>query len=305
MNKQAIIEQFLNIRSWIGDGGRAPHKPLLLLYALGQLAKGETTFSFVEIDKTVKQLLQEFGPPRNSYHPEYPFWRLQNDNNLWGVETSKVVQPNKSGDVSRKKLIEANAHGQFSKPVTEILITDQQLLRKLITSLLDHNFPETIHEDILQSIGFDLNDSTKMKKKRCPKFREKVLQAYDYRCAVCGFDVRIGHFPVALEAAHIKWHVAGGPDSEENGLALCSLHHKLFDRGAFTISKKNIMLVSDKANGTDSFEQWLMKYHGETIRFPQRVRYQPDLNFVSWHTNEVFQGEYRDSSNLCEPSLQQ
>jgi putative restriction endonuclease len=73
LNQQTLIEQFLNIRTWIGDGGRAPHKPLLLLYALGQLAKGETKFPFVEIDKTVKQLLQDFGPPRNSYHPEYPF----------------------------------------------------------------------------------------------------------------------------------------------------------------------------------------------------------------------------------------
>jgi putative restriction endonuclease len=25
---------------------------------------------------------------------------------------------------------------------------------------------------------------------------------------------------VALEAAHIKWHQAGGPDEESNGLAL-------------------------------------------------------------------------------------
>ena len=298
MNQQTLIEQFLNIRTWIGDGGRAPHKPLLLLYALGQLAKGETKFPFVEIDRTVKQLLQDFGPSRNSCHPEYPFWRLQNDHNLWEVRTSKAIRPNKSGDVSRKKLIAANAHGQFSKPVTKILVSDQQFLGNLITSLLDHNFPETIHEDILQSIGFDLNNSTEMRKKRCPKFREKVLQAYDYRCAICGFDVRIGHFPVALEAAHIKWHVAGGPDSEENGLALCSLHHKLFDRGAFTISKKNIMLVSDKANGTDSFDLWLMKYHGKKINSPQRVTYQPDLNFVSWHINEVFQGKYLDYSNL-------
>ena len=298
MEQQTLIEKFLNIRAWVGDGGRAPHKPLLLLYAMGKLAKGETKFPYVDIDKTVKQLLQEFGPPRNSYHPEYPFWRLQNDNNLWEVATSMDVQPNASGDVSRKKLIEADAYGQFSIQITEILLNNQQLLSKLITNLLDYNFPETIHEDIRQVIGVDFNESVGTKKKRCPKFREKVLQAYDYRCAVCGFDVRIGHFPVALEAAHIKWHVAGGPDSEENGLALCSLHHKLFDRGAFTLSEENIVLVSDKANGTESFEQWLMQYHGERIRFPQRVRYKPDLSFVSWHTNEVFQGEYRDQNTL-------
>ena len=37
---------------------------------------------------------------------------------------------------------------------------------------------------------------------------------------------------LGIEAAHIKWHQAGGPDTEDNGLALCTLHHKRFDRGA-------------------------------------------------------------------------
>ncbi len=41
---------------------------------------------------------------------------------------------------------------------------------------------------------------------------------------------------MAIEAAHIKWHQAGGPDIEQNGIALCSMHHKLFDRGVFTIT---------------------------------------------------------------------
>ncbi len=49
------------------------------------------------------------------------------------------------------------------------------------------------------------------------------LQAY--QSVVCGFNVRIADSLVALEAAHIKWHQAGGPDMEYNGIALCSLHH--------------------------------------------------------------------------------
>ena len=31
------------------------------------------------IDGELRELLIEFGPGRKSYHPEYPFWRLQND----------------------------------------------------------------------------------------------------------------------------------------------------------------------------------------------------------------------------------
>jgi len=72
------------------------------------------------------------------------------------------------------------------------------------------------------------------RKKRDPAFRQKVLKAYEWRCAVCGFDVKLGTVAIALDAAHIRWHQAGGPDVENNGLALCVLHHKTFDLGAFT-----------------------------------------------------------------------
>ena len=44
--------------------------------------------------------------------------------------------------------------------------------------------------------------------------------AYGDRCAVCG-----------VEAAHVMWLQAGGPDDVRNGLVLCALHHAAFDRG--------------------------------------------------------------------------
>jgi predicted restriction endonuclease len=50
-----------------------------------------------------------------------------------------------------------------------------------------------------------------------------------------------------------------GPDAEINGLALCTLHHKLFDRGAFTLADDLKIMV-----------------------------------FVKWHVKEVFRGEYRE-----------
>jgi hypothetical protein len=36
----------------------------------------------------------------------------------------------------------------------------------------------------------------------------------------------------------IRWHQGGGPDEESNGFALCVLHHKTFDLGAFTVNGK-------------------------------------------------------------------
>ena len=101
------------------------------------------------------------------------------------------------------------------------------------------------------------------------------MRAYEYQCAICGFNIRLGETSVALEAAHIKWHAASGPDTEDNGLAMCSLHHKLFDRGAFTVEPDLVMLVSEKANGTIGFNEWLMDFHGKPIKRPQRERYLP------------------------------
>jgi putative restriction endonuclease len=120
-----------------------------------------------------------------------------------------------------------------------------------------------------------------------------VLRAYEYSCAVCGFDVRLGTMHVALEAAHIKWHQAGGPDEESNGLALCTLHHKLFDRGVFTLGDEMIVIVSENANGTKGFQEWVMAFHGRAIRPPQRPNYYPDNASVQWHVKEVFKGPGR------------
>lgn len=61
---------------------------------------------------------------------------------------------------------------------------------------------------------------------RSPKFRQEVLGAYCYRCAMCGLQLGL------VEAAHIVPHAhPKGLDIVSNGLALCALHHRSFDTG--------------------------------------------------------------------------
>lgn len=249
--------------------------------------------SYEEIDKNLDMLLREFGPVRLNYRTEYPFWRLQNDN-LWEVSGAERIVLNKSGDPKKADLINYRVAGGFPKHLFDKLLTDRDLTVKIVQELLDLNFPSSIHEDILQAVGINIESQRIEEKKRHPEFRENILRAYEYRCAVCGFNVRLGHFPIALEAAHIKWHQAGGPDVEVNGIALCALHHKLFDRGAFTLSDKMKILVSAQANGTIGFQEWLMNFHGKKITPPQKKSYYPDRKFVDWHVREVFRGEYRE-----------
>jgi putative restriction endonuclease len=166
---------------------------------------------------------------------------------------------------------------------------------EIAARVLEGHFPESLHPDILAAVGLSLAPAPQQApaRKRDPQFRQRVLTAYEYRCAVCGFDVRLGSVSIALDAAHIRWHQAGGPDTESNGLALCVLHHKTFDLGAFTVGADGRLLVSDQANGTVGLHEALLRHHGSTIRPPQRPDWNPEPGFLGWHAREVFKGKAR------------
>ncbi|RKU07824.1 hypothetical protein C6503_24175 [Candidatus Poribacteria bacterium] len=112
-----------------------------------------------------------------------------------------------------------------------------------------------------------------------------------HHCAVCGFNVTLGDRLIAIEAAHIKWHSAEGPDIPRNGMALCALHHKLFDRGVFTLSDQLAIKVSEQVDpASPGFEEWLGRFKGRDIYFPSEP-YLPDAAYVQWYTKQVFKGE--------------
>jgi putative restriction endonuclease len=303
MNRDAVLQQFDRLNLWRRRGQRAPHKPLLILYALGRWVRGETgDIPFAEVNRDLATLLQEFGPPRRSTHPEYPFWRLQNDG-VWVVNADGTMKPRQSNsDPPKGELLAHHARAGFADGVKAALQADPTLVTAIASRLLDNHFPESLHPDILAAVGLDLATAvaTSVARKRDPKFRQRVLTAYEYRCAVCGFDVRLGSVAVALDAAHIRWHQAAGPDREDNGLALCVLHHKLFDLGAFTLDQGGLLLVSDQVHGTAGFQEALLRHHGGPVRKPQRPEWVPAPAFLEWHGQEVFKGEARHHGSVGE-----
>src|SRR5436309_15996066 len=96
MDSEAILSRFNELGIWKQGNQRAPHRPLLVLYALGRWQRGLTDVTFHEAEPDLKNLLQEFGPPRRSDHPEQPFWRLQRDG-VWIVRAPSDL-PLKTGD---------------------------------------------------------------------------------------------------------------------------------------------------------------------------------------------------------------
>jgi len=56
--------------------------------------------------------------------------------------------------------------------------------------------------------------------------------------------------------------------------------------------------VSESANGTKGFQEWVITFHGKPIRSPQRPNYYPKETSVAWHVREVFQGPGRYRSGV-------
>ena len=62
-----LLSKISEVSVWKRGDQRAPHKPLLILYALGKLLEGQNEIRFNDFYEPFKRLLQEFGPPREQY----------------------------------------------------------------------------------------------------------------------------------------------------------------------------------------------------------------------------------------------
>lgn len=296
MDREDFLRRIDELAVWKRGDQRAPHKPLLLLLALGRLvAKGQTEMPFLEGEDELRRLLQEFGPQRQSYHPEFPFWHLQSDG-LWVVPDADGIAFRTGGhSPSATELRRKKAVGGFPAPLIHLLGKDPDLIVEAARRILDAHFPESMHQDLLEEVGLDLAPRLEpaLRRPRDPAFRVKILQAYEFRCGICGLDVRLGGRTISLEAAHIQWHQAHGPDVESNGISLCPLHHKIFDRGGLTIAHDQRVLVSASLSGNEVLDTFLLRFHGEKIRAPHHPAHHPASEFLEWHRREVFHGEPR------------
>ncbi|AEY90918.1 hypothetical protein SHJG_5651 [Streptomyces hygroscopicus subsp. jinggangensis 5008] len=292
------LERIAKLRQWTKGGTRAPHKPLLLLYALGRFqddADGGLRYTAVEQD--LQRLLAEYGPPHKTT-PAYPFHHLISDG-VWEVRTDRG--PGSPGSGVRD-LRETGATGRLAPELRAALRREPDLLGRIARLLLDLHFPPSLHGELCEAVGLDLEPTeaeqlSAVRRQRDRRMRELVLTAYEYRCAFCGYDGRIGAVPVGLEAAHVRWWAFGGPDETENGLCLCALHHKLFDKGVLGVGDDHRILVSQRFVGhSPAAREHVIALAGRPLIGPQPGSRPIAAAHRDWHARQVFHGEPRPAT---------
>ena len=111
-------------------------------------------------------------------------------------------------------------------------------------------------------------------------FRERVLNAYQERCALC----RLGHREL-LDASHIL------PDNDprgephvSNGLALCKIHHTAFDRHFLGIRPDSVIEIRrDLLEEIDGpmLQHGLKNLHGSRLIAPRNPAHRPSRDALA------------------------
>jgi putative restriction endonuclease len=295
VNEAQILGYVQGLVRHSSGGSRAPHKPLTLLLALGRVSRGEARLvRFEEIEELLRRLLAEYGRPTDRRpHPEYPFYRLGNDAGgaLWEVPERQLLADvaTASGDPPLSTL--RDAHGGFAASVDAYLREHPRTLQAVAGALLEE-FPASLREDLCDAVGLQWQAFVDPGRVRDPAFRGMILRIYEGRCAVCGYDGRLGGANLGIEAAHVLWHAYGGPDQADNGVALCSFHHTAFDRGAIGLDDDRRVMVSQHLSGAET-HGWLTRFIGAPLNGPMRGEAPVSERNARWHRENVFRDPAR------------
>lgn len=293
--KEQVLTRLATLRQHRQHGQRSPHKPLLVLLALGRLVQyGTSELGWSVAEQELAALIRDYGRPTSTSPAQraaYPFTHLRSDN-VWMLDH----------DVPMDKIRPLREHdvvGRFPSWLEDAL-RDPDVASAAARQLVETEFPPTIAPDILMAVGLDPDDVlggavSTARRRRLAAWPAKILAAWDRQCAFCGFDGQLGGAPVGVEAAHVRWFNFGGPDELDNGLALCSLHHKLFDRGALGLDPALRVKVSAEYSSRTETGKGVYELHRRPLQ-PRPGTTPPAAEHLDWHSREVFKAPALSSS---------
>lgn len=116
-------------------------------------------------------------------------------------------------------------------------------------------------------------------------FRRSVLASYGSCCSFCGLEIS-----ELLNASHIiPWSERADLRLDpRNGLALCAIHDRAYDRGFITLTPEFRISVSQRlhASKSSAAQEMLLSFDQMDARLPSRFAPLPD--FLDWHRRYVF-----------------
>jgi len=290
--------------------GKAPHKPTLLLSLIILSANKRQDLTNIKIDLDLRETWVELWKCLDYEKPgpiHLPLYHLRSSV-FWNIDLKEGISPHSP-----------NSLDQFQKMVSKISIKDDLIAYmeddnsrdKIISSILNGGYYSEdekkrliekievlngsfIYEsEMIQAVKKEFAPDVKMeivdqRPSRDSAFRRLILGTYNETCAVCGMQIQTASGISVIDAAHIlpfnKFH----NDDIRNGIALCKMHHWLFDRGLISIDDHNRVIVS-KSIEMEYPDNIITGFHKLDIKLPENFEHYPHPVAVEWHRKNVFE----------------
>jgi putative restriction endonuclease len=271
--------------------GIAPHKPLLLLVVCDLAEEG----------KLDGALLHRDGDPAFRFSS---FWRIVADRRrtrpdvrlpFFHLRTEKVWIPLEADgrlaeDRKRAVLAQLDVTFVVCLGIEEFRTLARRTLiakyfqpheRAELYSLVGLEVPP---EDIVAADATRFLASDTDAAKRDTKFSVRFLPAYEFTCALTGYQMITPGGTTALDAAHIHQFKKGGSNHPTNGIALSKTAHRLFDHGFWSITDDYRVLVTSQPFDERGGAAHLLKPRaGTAILRPGNQHHLPDRELLRWH----------------------
>ncbi|WRA43729.1 HNH endonuclease [Helicobacter pylori] len=178
------------------------------------------------------------------------------------------------------KDLNLETQGELNKPISYIynfLIT-ALVLDSHHKVIVDFNFVDILNASMNNILYYYPAKNSFRPAGKQQLFREHVLEAYDYKCAITGKSLFIDN-RCLLEAAHIIPYRDGGSFAVNNGIALSYEMHKMFDNGLFSFGYENdgeVVVITSSSNLIIDRQCILSSFNHKSIFLPEQLDLRPD-----------------------------
>ncbi|QFZ22443.1 HNH endonuclease [Saccharothrix syringae] len=273
-----VLETLVRYRR---NGRPARHKPLALVWAIGQLVRGhDRLFEWAEFREPVGELLREFGHRDNRVTPQYPFWHLGSAPALW----------ERHGLTGEPTAADVRSRAGFTARAAELL-GDVAVRERALGVLRDVHLAGVDHAALWRRVGlsvdqprfavFDGTASATYRREQAWLRRLLVGDVAEARCALCGRLLPVD----LLVAAHVKPRARCDPaergDLRNVAMLACSLGcDRLYELGYLAVDERGAVLVS-----ADDLPE-LRALAGRVVG----AHHERSAGYFAWHREHVFRG---------------
>ena len=301
----AYLERFSTLhRNANKARGAAPHKPVLLLAILHEIAMGRVTRNLVPLTPELVASFQTHWdalvPPNSGWQPKltYPFRYLQKEGFWTLVKKGHPAPVQTKHEPTLSQLAMLCDGGRFADDLWPLLAeshTREVLRSHLLATYFVGQSAEVsdgattsylaLQAETLKQQAqakFRLHATVKEQSTdgyfvRSKLFPKVVKELYGFACCVCQASARLGNSSL-VDGAHILPFSEFHNDDPRNGLALCKNHHWGFDIGAWSLSNSYEIIVAPKLiNDLVYVEQ------GKPLVKPKDSTCFPDATALQWH----------------------